>query len=152
MDILKSISNQLKDAMKAKDNTRLQVIRSIKGELLKLQTSGKNNELDETALVKIVKTLIKEKNESIEHAQKAQRKDIIEEETQTLNILKTFLPEQFTENELTQIVQQAIDKAQATSPQDMGKVMKEVRQLITESSKDADMNIVSQLVKKSLND
>lgn len=150
MDIKQSISEKLKDAMRAKDSIRLQVLRSIKGEILKLETSGKNNAIDEQALLKIVKTLIKEKNESIQLAQRAKREDIIATEKDSLTILQTFLPEQFSEEELRKIINETIANINAQGVQDMGRVMQEVRKTIATSNKDADMGKVSNLVKQSL--
>ena len=150
MDIKQSISEQLKEAMRAKNGVRLQVLRNIKAEILKLETSGNNPTIDEQALLKIVKTLIKEKNESIQLAQQAKRDDIVTTEKETLSVLQTFLPEQFSKEEIKQIISEASAKINAQGMQDMGRVMGEVRKIMATSSKDADMGQVSNLVKQSL--
>ena len=90
MDILQNISNKLKEAMRNKDTLQLQILRNIKAELLKIQTSGKQETINENDFIKIIKTLIKEKKESIEYAKNAKRDEMIEQENKISTNLTNF--------------------------------------------------------------
>lgn len=149
MSLVEQITSDLKEAMRAKDKMRLAAVRAIRGEILKLQ-KGDSGEADDETIIKKIKTLIKEKNETIEMAIKGDRPDMVEEETAQLTTLKTYLPAALSEQELKDLVLKAIANTGAEGPAQMGNVMKEIRGLVAASGKDADMKLMSQIVKGSL--
>lgn len=144
MSLQTDVEQQLKEAMKAKEAVRVKALRQIKSELLKLQTSGREySEQDEKAMLK---RLVKQHNESIEAFQGAGRAEQAEEERQELEIIQTFLPPQLSGAELEAAVKQAVSETGASSPKDMGKVMKHLKSAGVE----ADGREMSEMVKNVL--
>ncbi len=150
MSLVNRVNNELKDAMRSKDSLRLDSIRALRNEIIKLGKSGNKADVQDDDVIKIVKTLIKQRQDSIAMFEKANRNDLIEIESSQMTILKEFLPEQLSEDELKKIVQGAIEASAASSIKDMGMVMKTVIPLIKESGKDADNRLISTLVKSAL--
>ncbi len=150
MSLVDRVNNELKDAMRSKDSIRLDSIRALRNEIIKLSKSGNKAYVQDDDIIKIVKTLIKQRQDSIVMFEKASRNDLIEVESSQMGILKEFLPEQLSEAELQKIIQTAIEASAASSIKDMGIVMKTVMPLIKESGKDADNRLISTLVKSAL--
>ncbi len=113
----------MKDAMRAKDELRKRTLRMALSSI-RLAEIENRAALDEQATLALLHKEIKSRQESIADAERAGRPDLIEESQAEITILETYLPEQFSEQELEALARQAIDQAGATSPKEMGQVMK----------------------------
>lgn len=149
MSLKDKITSDLKDAMRSRDEVKLDAVRAVRAEILKYEKSGKGDISDEEIL-KSVKTLIKERNELVESAEKAGRDDIIADETARIEVLKSYLPPALSSAELKELVEKAVAAAGAESIKDMGKTMGAARKLVAESGKDADNKELSELIKERL--
>lgn len=124
MTLIEQINNDLKEAMKAKDKVALQTIRNIKKLFLEAQTApGSNHELGDDEALKIIQKLVKQGKDSATIYEEQGRKDLADEEFSQIKVLEKYLPEQMSDNELTQAIQAIIAQTNATSMKDMGKVM-----------------------------
>ncbi|MCB9263109.1 MAG: GatB/YqeY domain-containing protein [Flavobacteriales bacterium] len=121
MNLSEQISEQLKAAMKAKDQATLRSLRAIKAALLLLKTSGSEpTEADEVAaLVKMAK----QRRDSIEIFRQQNREDLAVIEEEELAVIETFLPKQLTDEELAAEIKTIIAQTGASGMADMGKVM-----------------------------
>ena len=111
-----------KTAMKAGEKSRLAIIRLINA-AIKQQEVDERIELNDTQVIATLDKMSKQRRESIEQFAKADRKDLVEQEVYELGIIKEYMPEQLTENEISQLVNEAISTISASSIRDMGKVM-----------------------------
>lgn len=123
MSLLNRLTEELKEALRAGNHTKLSVIRLLK-------SSIKNREIEKMApltdeeVIDIIMTALKQRRESIEQFQKGGREDLVQKEKSELEVLQTFLPQQLSEEELVGEIQAVIREVGASSPKDMGKVMK----------------------------
>ena len=123
MSLLNRLTEELKEALRAGNHTKLSVIRLLK-------SSIKNREIEKMApltdeeVIGIIMTALKQRRESIEQFQKGGREDLVQKEKSELEVLQTFLPQQLSEEELVGEIQAVIREVGASSPKDMGKVMK----------------------------
>lgn len=147
MALAEQITQDLKDAMKAKEQNRLLAIRAVRGEIIKLQKSGNGDDVADDAVVSAIKKLIKEKNETIEMYTNGGKPEEAEKEIEQVNFLQKYLPPALSEEEVKDFIKQAIETTGAATMKDMGNVMKTVRELIQQSGKDADMGSLSQEIK-----
>lgn len=118
-----SIEQALKEAMRSNDEVARRTLRMILS-AIKLAEVEKGAFLDETALVAVLQKELKSRRESIADAEKANRPDLAEAAKAEIAVIESFLPKQLTLEELEQIAREAILEANATTPADMGKVMK----------------------------
>lgn len=125
MDTREKLETALKDAMRSGDDMRKQNIRMVIS-AIKFMEVEKGARLDEAGVLTILQKEVKARFEAQEDARKANRPDLIEKSQVEISFLETFLPQQLTEDELTQLVQAAITETGASSPADIGKVMKAV--------------------------
>jgi uncharacterized protein YqeY len=123
MSLENRITEDLKTAMRNKDQAALRGIRAIKSAILLFKTDGSGNVLDEGAEVKMVQKLVKQRQDSLEIYRNQNRPDLASVEEEEINILMNYLPKQLTEEELEPILKDIINEVGATSPKDMGKVM-----------------------------
>jgi len=123
MDIKTQLANDLKDAMRSKDEVRKRTVRMALS-AIKLSEIDKGSSLDESALIAIIQKEVKSRNESIADAQRAGRPDLTAASQAEIAVLEGYLPKPFTPEELEALVRQAIIEAGASSPAEMGKVMK----------------------------
>ena len=149
MSLKDKVTTELKDAMRARDEVRLDAIRGIRAEIIKFEKSGKGDISDED-IFKSIKTLIKERRELIESAIKAGRDEMKADEEARVEVLQSYLPPAFSSEELSRIVEKAVTDIGAESVKDMGRVMGAARKLVQESGKDADNKELSDLIKKRL--
>lgn len=119
------ILNDLKEAMKAQDKEKLSVIRMLKGSM-QMEELNKKHELTDEEVINVVTKEIKSRRDSIKEFEKGNRNDLIEKTEAEIDILKVYLPEQLSEEEVLQIINEAFDIVKPESPRDMGKIMKEV--------------------------
>lgn len=123
MDFHKKLQDDLASAMKAKNETQKWVIRMLKS-AIQLAEVSKGQPLTEDEFLATVQKEIKTRNEALADAEKANRQDLIDAAHAQIEVLKTYLPAQLSEAELIEMVRQAIKEVNATSPKDMGMVMK----------------------------
>lgn len=126
MTILQNLDSLIKDALKAKQSERLNTLRLIK-------TEAKNKEiellreLNEDDFNQLLSRMVKQRNESIAQYEKAGHSDRADAEKQEITIISEFLPKPLTEDEVDALIQEAVQKTNASSPKDMGLVMKELK-------------------------
>lgn len=146
MTIREELNQALKDAMKAQDEDRKRVCRMALSSIKYIE-KDKKRELDEGELLDVIQKEIKIRKETLLDAEKADRPETIETVKNDIKILEEFLPKQLSLEELREIVKSAIEKAEAKSPSDMGKVMKLV---MPEVKGKAANDVVSKTVKELL--
>lgn len=124
MSLETDVMSRLKEAMKAKDEGALRALRAIKAEIIKAKTEpGANGAIDETAEMKLLQRLFKQRMESIETFEQNNRQDLADKEKEELRIIEKFLPARMSESELKEALARIIAETGAASPADMGKVM-----------------------------
>lgn len=115
----------MKDAMRSGDEVRKRTVRMALAAVKQAEVD-KRIELDDAGVMNLIQKEIKNRRESLEEAKKANRPDLIEANEAEINVLQAFLPKAMPAEELRAIVQAAIAETGASSPTDMGKVMKNV--------------------------
>ncbi len=146
MTLQERLAEEMKEAMKANDKLRLSAIRMIR-------SSVKNKEielrkpLDDEAVQTVIQGMVRKGEESLEQFKLGGRTDLVEKETKEIEILKSYLPQALSQDEIIKIVDQTIQETQATSQKDMGKVMKAVMPKLQGK---ADGKLINQLVKDRL--
>ncbi len=140
------LNDEMKQAMKARDDIRLSVIRLIRSSV-KNREIELRHELADGEITEVLSTLVKQRRESIRMFGEAGRADLVEKEEKELAVLLTFLPQQLSREEVEALVVQAIANSGAQGPKDMGKVMKAIMPHVTGR---ADGSLVSVVVKEKL--
>ena len=140
------IVGELTKAMKTKDAAATACLRLILA-AIKNREIEKRGELDDTECIKVLSTLVKQRNESIDMYRKGGRQDLVEKETAELGLIRSFLPEPLSEEELMRLIDQALAETEAAGMKDMGKVM---GVLAPKVSGRADGKRVSELVRGKL--
>lgn len=124
MALYDQISNDIKEAMKARDKVRLETLRNIKKFFLEAKTApGANDTLEDDAALKIIAKLAKQGKETAEVYKGQNRMDLAEEELAQVAVIENYLPKQMSEAEIEEAVKSIINQTGATSMKDMGKVM-----------------------------
>jgi uncharacterized protein YqeY len=123
MTLAEKIQKDLIDAMRAKDELRLSVLRGIKSAIQYKETE-KTRVLEETDSIQILQTLVKQRKESIEQFTKGGRQDLVDKESKELAILETYLPASPSETEMDAAITKAIAETSASSIKQMGAVVK----------------------------
>ncbi|NLG75812.1 MAG: GatB/YqeY domain-containing protein [Xanthomonadaceae bacterium] len=140
------ITEDMKNAMRAKDSERLGTIRMITS-AIKQREVDERITLDDTQVLAIIEKMIKTRKESIAQFQTGGREDLVAKEQKEVELLQTYLPEQLSEAELDKLIADAIAQTGATTIKDMGKVMGLVKQ---QAQGRADMGVVSGKIKAKL--
>jgi uncharacterized protein YqeY len=146
MSLKDRIQQDVKDAMRAKDKSRLAAIRLITA-AIKQREVDERIELDDTQVTAVLDKMAKQRRESISQFEKAGRDDLIAQEVMELEIIQSYLPEQLGEDEIIALIDSAMQATGATSIKDMGKVM---GQLKPQLQGRADMGAVSAMIKARL--
>ena len=124
MEMFDRISNDIKDAMKAKDKVRLETLRNIKKVFLEAKTApGANDTLTDDAAMKIMQKLVKQGKDSATLYTEQGRADLAEAELAQVAVIETYLPKQMSAEELEVALKAIIAAVGAEGPKDMGKVM-----------------------------
>ena len=144
--IVASIKSSIKDAMRAKDKPRLSTLRLASAEFKRVEVDERIEIDDDRALV-ILDKMVKQRQNSIEQYEQADRHDLADTEKFEISVISEFLPEALSEDELAKIVADAVTQTGAASMQDMGKLMGVLKPQVQGR---ADMAQVSQLVKAAL--
>ena len=126
MSLSKKITSDIKDAMRAKDSTKLAVLRSLKTALTNytIEKYGADGELEASEDIGVVRTAIKQRQDSIEKFEAAGRNELAEQEKLEADILEEYLPTAMTEDEISKLIEDTIQEVGASSRKDMGQVMK----------------------------
>ena len=119
----KRVMEEMKVAMKAKNQVALTTLRAIKSEILKSKTEAGATELTEADELKMVQKMVKQRQDSAKEYRAAGREDLAEKEDKEVEILAAFLPEQLSEAEVKAAVEAIIAQVGASSIKEMGKVM-----------------------------
>ena len=141
------IQGQIADAMRAKDQLRLDVLRMMKS-AVKLKEVEKMKALEENEVLAVLNTLVKQRKDSIEQFRKGGREELAQKEEAEIKVIEEYLPAAASEEDIQRAVAEAIQETGAASMKDMGKVMKAT--LARLAGKSADGGRVSQLVKEKL--
>ena len=147
MNLVETLDKEIIEAMKAKDSVRLATVRGVKG-AMKLQSIDHKKEINDELLIDVVSKEIKTRNESIKEFEKGGRQDLIDKTETEIKILSKYLPEQLSEEEIVNIINQVFEEVKPSGIKDMGKVMG----IVTPKVKGkADMSVVSALIRNKLN-
>ncbi|KTD48467.1 Yqey-like protein [Legionella rubrilucens] len=146
MSIKDRISNDLKDAMRARDKMKLDALRLITAAVKQVEVDERITVDDERMLV-ILDKMAKQRKESIAQFNTAGRHDLVAQEQFELDLISQYLPEPLSEDEVNQLISQAIVEVNAEKMSDMGKVMAHLKPQLQGR---ADMSKVSALIKTKL--
>jgi len=147
MSLHDRLTEDLKVAMKSRDQLRMDVIRLIKAALQNKELELKKD-LDDAEMSRVMATLIKQRRESVEQFEKAQRADLAAKERQEITIIERYLPQALTPQELESIVASVLTETGARSLKEMGAVMKAVMARLTGQAVDG--KLISELVRAKL--
>ena len=146
MALMEKIMQDMKEAMKSKEKERLSTIRMLISEIKKRQIdSGK--EFDDNDILGVIKSMVKSREDSVKAYREGGREDLAEKEEREVEVLKSYLPKQLSEEEVEKIVEEAIKESGAQTVRDMGKVMKIV---MGKYGSQVDGKIVNKIVKEKL--
>ena len=148
MTLNKQIVADLTAAMKAQDANRTSTLRMVKAAMMNRQIE-KGSELDDDDMRKLLRSLVKQRRDSIEQYEKAGRQELVDKEKAEIEVIETYLPQAASQEEIEEAVVAAIAETGASSMRDMGKVMKAVQAAL--AGKNADGKLVSEVVKSKLN-
>ena len=123
MNIKEKLENDMKDAMRNKDEARKRTLRMALSEI-KLAEIDNGEALDEAGIIAIIQKEVKSRHEAIADAERASRPDLVADANTEMAILETYLPQQLTPEELDALAQEAVNETGATSMREMGQVMK----------------------------
>ncbi len=147
MSLAERLTEDLKLAMKARDQLRMDVIRMAKAALLNKEIELKKD-LDESEMNRVLITLVKQRKEAAEQYLQAKRQDLADKELKEIIIIESYLPKALTKEELTQIIESAVQETGSVTIKDMGKVMKAVMAKL--AGKAADGKQINELVRARL--
>jgi uncharacterized protein len=123
MSLEDRINNDIKEAMKAKDQAKLRGVRAVKSAILLLKTDGSGHEIDESAEIKMLQKLIKQRQDSYDIYVKQNRADLATTEKEEIDVIMQYLPKQLSSEELESGIKKIISDLGASGIKDMGKVM-----------------------------
>lgn len=124
MELFDLVSNDIKEAMKARDKVKLEALRNVKKYFLEAKTSpGANDTLTDDTALKIMQKLVKQGKDSASLYNQQGRSDLAEAEMAQVQVIESYLPKQMSEEELVSALKTIIAQVGATSAKDMGKVM-----------------------------
>jgi len=147
MAFIDEINRAIADSMKAKDPARLAPLRMLKAALMNREVE-RGRALDDAESLQVVSTLVKQRRDSIEQFTSGGRKDLADKEAAEIAVLEGYLPAAVSATDLERAVDAAIASTGATSPKDMGRVMKAVMAELAE--KTVDGKAVNELVRRKL--
>ncbi len=147
MPLAEQVNTDITAAMKAKDPARLSALRMLKAAIMNKGVE-KKRDLDDAEVQQVVAALVKQRRDSIDQFAKAGRTDLVDKETGEVAILEHYLPPSASPGEIDAAVAAAVAETGATSPKDMGKVMKAVMPKL--AGKHADGKAVNDAVRRTL--
>lgn len=147
MSLYDRLSEDLKRAMKDRDQLRMDVIRMMKAALLNKELELKKD-LDDAEMSRVMTTLVKQRREAVEQYQKANRADLAGKELKEIDIIQGYLPQALSQDDIVRLVESTILETGAKGPKDMGTVMKAIMAKLTGQTIDGKQ--LSELVKSKL--
>ncbi|MBS1773290.1 MAG: GatB/YqeY domain-containing protein [Bacteroidetes bacterium] len=147
MSLETKVMEQMKEAMKAKDEPALRTLRAIKAAILLEKTSGSGTEITEADEIKMLQKMAKQRRDSLDIFVQQNREDLAAKEREELAIIEKFLPKQMSAEELTAELKAIMAQVGASSPADMGKVMGVASKQLAGK---ADGKMISETVKQLL--
>lgn len=147
MGLKQQIISDLTASMKAQNAARTSTLRMIKAGMVNREIE-KGGELDDEEMVKLLRSMVKQRKDSVEQYEKGGRQDLADKETAEIEMISAYLPQAASQEEIEQAVDAAISETGATSVKDMGKVMKAAQSRL--AGKNADGRTVSETVKSKL--
>lgn len=147
MTLREQIISDMTASMKAQDAPRTSTLRMVKAAMVNRQIE-KGGELDDDEMGKLLRSLVKQRRDSVEQYEKGGRQDLADKEEAEIEVIEAYLPQAASQEEIEAAVTTAIAESGASSMKDMGKVMKSVQAALT--GKNADGRTVSDLVKAKL--
>jgi len=146
MGLKERLLQDMKEALKAKDKVKLSTIRMINS-LIKNAEIDKRGELTDEEIIQLLMKYAKQRREAIEMYEKGGRQDLVEKEKAELEIVESYLPKQLSEDEIRELVREAIEAVGASSPKDLGKVMQYVMPKVKGR---ADGSLVNKIAREEL--
>ena len=146
MSLEERLTDEMRSALRSRDKLRLSVIRMARA-AVKNKEIEERKKLDDVVIVRVIDSLVKKGEESLVHFQQANRLDLIEKQEKELEILRSFLPQQLSKDEVLTLVDEAIKETNALDMKDLGKVMKSLMPKIVGR---ADGKVVHQMVREKL--
>lgn len=147
MEIRQRLTDEMKTAMREKNQLKLDTIRFLQSAIKNREIEMRPDPITGDEVLGVIKKLVKQRKESIEQYQAANRNDLADKEIAELKILETYLPTQMTRDQVEKIVAETIAELKPASIKDMGPVMKAV---IAKTAGSADNKMVSELIKAKL--
>ena len=148
MSLLDQLNHDMKEAMKSKDKDRLSVIRMVKASLQNEAIKLGEKSLSEDEELTVLTREYKQRKDSLQEFKTAGRDDLVQKLEQEIAVLQSYMPEQLSEDEISEIVLSSIKEVQATSKKDMGKVMSHVMPKVKGK---ADGSLINKIVQQHLN-
>lgn len=145
-ELKQRISEAMKEAMRAKDKERLGAIRLMMAEFKRIEVDERI-ELDDTRVLAVLDKMLKQRRDSIQQFEKADRQDLADKEAAEVAVIQEFMPAALSEEEINQLIDEAIAATGASSMKDMGALMGTLKPKLQGR---ADMGQVSQLIKSRL--
>jgi uncharacterized protein len=147
MSLSEQIISDLTASMKAQDAQRTSTLRMVKAAMMNRKIE-KGGELDDEEMQKLLRSLVKQRRDSIEQYEKAGRQELVDKEQAEITVIETYLPQAASAAEIEAAVTAAITETGASSIKDMGKVMKATQAAL--AGKNADGKVVADIVKSKL--
>ena len=147
MSLKGQITEDMKSAMKAGEKDRLKVVRLMLAAVKQIEVDTRT-ELDDAAVLAVITKMLKQRRDSIEQFEAGNREDLAAIERAEIVVLKTYLPEQLSADEIATLVDEVIQSTGATNIRDMGKVMGQIK---AKAAGRADMGAISATIKERLN-
>ncbi|MEG0794429.1 MAG: GatB/YqeY domain-containing protein [Bacilli bacterium] len=146
MNLTEIINNDLKDSMKNADRFSLSVLRMLKS-ALQLEQISKKHELADDEVLSVIKKQVKVRKDSVEEYKNYSKMDEVKSLENEIELLSKYLPAEMSEEEINKIINETFEELNPTSIKDMGNIMKSLTAKIT----NADMSLVSKIVREKLN-
>ncbi|RDY23970.1 GatB/YqeY domain-containing protein [Romboutsia maritimum] len=146
MSLKEKLQEDLKSSMKNKDTVRKSVVTLIRASIKQFEVDNRV-ELEEEGIIDIIAKQLKQRRDALVEFQKASREDLVKETEAEIQVLKEYLPQQLSEEELNEIVKDTISEVGATSMKDMGKIMSAIK---PKTKGRADGKLINELIKKNL--
>jgi len=149
MNLINKIDEKYKTSIKEKDSNSINTLRLVRSAIKDKQISirGKQGNLSDGDVLSLLQNMVKQRKDSIEAFEKANRQDLIDKEKAEINVIETFLPEQKSEKETEEIIIKIIKENNFSSIKDMGKLMNLIKSNYTGV---IDMGVAGKIAKSSL--
>jgi len=148
MALKEKIMDDLKKAMKERNEVKVRTLRMVIASIKNWEVEN-TKEIDDDGMIAVLSKEAKRRKEAIEEYRKAGREDLAKAEEEELKIIESYLPERMSEEEIKELVLKTIEEVKATSPKDLGKVMKVIMPKVKGR---ADGKLVNKMVRKILSD